>query len=198
MLIYGFDCETTGLSPVEHEVITVQYATEDGELTIYRQWDYADEAAMLVDFLGHWAEIRRKRDADGALFVGYNHLKFDVPFVFARCLLDERILESLSWTPAELWRQLYRWPMYLDLVHLLGSDFIAMSAVRETLVGTTDPIASRDIPVLYANGDYDRIETYVEDEMAALAAIFEALRAEPLFDELLELRRRAGYERPLS
>lgn len=198
MLIYGPDCETTGLSPFENEVITVQYATEGGDITLFRQWEYPDEGAMLVDFLRNWRDIRRKRDADGALFVGYNHLKFDLPFVFAKCLTNDRILEDLGWTHQDLWKHLFRWPMYLDLVHLLGSDFISMRSVREALLGTTDPYESRDIPVHYADGRYDLIEAYVEDELATLKAIFEALREEPLFDELLALRRRAGYDRELA
>lgn len=198
MLIYGFDCETTGLSPFEHEVITVQYAEEDGALTLYRRWEYDSEAAMLVDFLRDWRGIRRKRDAGGALFVGYNHLKFDVPFVLATCLDEPAILEALGWTPQDAWKQLYRWPMYLDLAHLFGSDFIGMEAVREALLGTTDPYESRDIPVYYANGRYDVIEAYVEDEMAALRAIFDAVRDTAFFQELMAFRRGAGHERELA
>ena len=198
MLVFGFDCETTGLSPFENEVITVQYAEADGSLTLFRRWDYDSESALLGDFLRDWQTIRRKRDADGALFVGYNTLKFDVPFVFAKCLTVGGLLESLGWTEQEVWRQLYRWPMYLDLVHLLGSDFISMGAVREELLGTSDPYASRDIPVYYADGRYDLIEAYVRDEMTALLEIYEALRATPFFDELMALRRRIGYDRELG
>ena len=198
MLIYGLDCETTGLSPFENEVITVQYAEEDGSLTLYRRWQYDTEADLLVDFLRDWRDIKRKRDAGGALFVGYNLLKFDVPFLFAKCLTDPTILEDLAWTPQDCWKQLYRWPMYLDLAHLLGSDFVSMRSVREALLGTTDPIPSRDIPVYYADGDYDTIERYVTDEMATLRELFLELQRTPMFEELMAFRRRLGYDRELA
>lgn len=197
MLIYGFDCETTGLSPFENELISIQYAEEDGSLTLYARWDYDSEAALLVDFLEDWKDIRRKRDADGALFVGYNHLKFDVPFVFAKCLLLDDVRERLGWSSQHCWKQLYRWPMYLDLVHLFGSDFISMNAIRKELLGTTDPYESRDIPVYYANGQYELIEEYIRDEMAAIRSIFEAVQDTPFFHELMAFRRAAGHEREL-
>ncbi|MFW6153573.1 MAG: hypothetical protein ACOC42_04360, partial [Halobacteriota archaeon] len=142
MLVFGFDCETTGLSPFANEVISVQYADEDGDLTLFAGWDYPDESALLVDFLEEWASIKRKRDAAGALFVGYNHLKFDVPFVFTKAITTPAVLDRLDWDEHEAWRQLYRWPMYLDLAHLLGSDFIPMRSVRRELLGTEGPLES--------------------------------------------------------
>ncbi len=197
MIIYGLDCETTGLSPFENELITVQYADEDGTLSLYRLWEYESEAALLIDFLRDWKEIKRKRDDSGALFVGYNHLKFDVPFVFAKCLLLEEVQTALDWSPQDCWKQLYRWPMYLDLVHLFGSDFISMEAIREELLGTSDPYESRNIPVYYANDQYDVIEAYIEDEMAALKDIFNAVQRTTFFTELMRFRREAGHEREL-
>ncbi len=197
MIIYGFDCETTGLSPFEHEVITVQYADAEGDLTIYRRWEHDSELGLLEAFLRDWSTIQRKRDAGGALFVGFNLLKFDVPFVFTKCLMHDGLRSRLGWTKQDCWKQLYRWPMYLDLVHLVGADFISMDAIREVLLGTTAPTNSRDIPILYADGRYDRIDAYVEDEMAALLAIYNELQRTPLFTELMAFRRRAGHDRAL-
>lgn len=197
MLIFGFDCETTGLSPFQNQVISVQYADEDGDLTLFAGWEYDTEEDLIVDFLTHWTEIKRKRDAEGALFVGYNHLKFDVPFVFTKAITDSAVLDRLDWDEHEVWRQLYRWPMYLDLAHLLGSDFISMRAVRKELLGTEGQLESKRIPGYYESERYDLIERYIRDEMVAMREIYDALERTTFFEELMAFRRRAGHERTL-
>lgn len=198
MLIYGFDCETAGLSPFHSDLITVQYADEHGDLTLYAIWDYDDEDDLLFDFLTDWRDIRRKRADDGALFVGFNHLKFDVPFVLIKLLTADGLLERLDWTVDDCWKQLYRWPMYLDLAHLFGADFISMRAVRKELLATEGELESKHIPVYYESERYDLIERYVRDEMQALRQIYQALQDERFFEELMAFRRRAGHTRTLA
>lgn len=198
MIIYGFDCETAGLSPLHNDLISVQYADEHGDLTLFAIWEYDTEADLLVDFLTDWQSIRRKRDADGALFVGYNLLKFDVPFVLIKALTSEGVLDRLNWNLDDCWKHLYRWPMYLDLVHLFGSDFISMRAVREALLGSEGPFESKQIPVYYESERYDLIEQYIRDEMRALREIYQALQDELFFEELMAFRHRAGHTRSLS
>jgi hypothetical protein len=71
MLIYGYDLETTGLSPFEEEIISAQYSHDDRTASFYSSWEYESKRALRVDFLDDWISINWKRiGADGALFVG--------------------------------------------------------------------------------------------------------------------------------
>lgn len=198
MLVYGYDLETTGFSPFEDDIISAQYSHDDGTVSFYPSWEYESERELLVDFLDDWAGIKRKRiGADGALFVGFNILGFDAPFLFLKCITTDGVLDDLGWSYEDCWNQIYRWPSYLDLAHLLGADFIGMEAVRGELVGTQGDFAGEDVPEYYENGEYEVIEDYVHDELAAMAAIYEELRDSAFFEELMGIRRQVGLERDL-
>jgi hypothetical protein len=198
MLVYGYDLETTGFSPFEDKIISAQYLRDDGTVSFYPTWEYESERKLLVDFLDDWASIKRKRmGADGALFVGFNILGFDAPFLFLKCITTDRVLNDLGWSYEDCWNQIYRWPSYLDLAHLLGADFIGMEAVRGELVGTQGDLAGEDIPEYYENGEHEVIEEYVRDELATMAAIYEELRDSAFFEELMGIRRQVGLEREL-
>jgi hypothetical protein len=198
MLVYGYDLETTGFSPFEDEIITAQYSRDDGTVSFYPSWEYKSERRLLVDFLDDWASIKRKRmGADGALFVGFNILGFDAPFLFLKCITTDRVLNDLGWSYEDCWNQIYRWPSYLDLAHLLGADFIGMEEVRGELVGTQGDFAGEDVSEYYENGEHEFIEEYVRDELAAMAAIYEELRDSAFFEELMGIRRQVGLERKL-
>ncbi|WP_152415905.1 hypothetical protein [Halovivax asiaticus] len=198
MLVYGYDLETTRFSPFEDQIISAQYSYDDGNVSFYPSWEYESERELLVDFLDDWAGIKRKRiGADGALFVGFNILGFDAPFLFLKCITTDGVLNDLGWSYEDCWNQIYRWPSYLDLAHLLGADFIGMEAVRGEIVGTQGDFAGEDVPEYYENGKHEIIEEYVRDELAAMAAIYEELRDSAFFEELMGIRRQVGLEREL-
>lgn len=198
MIVYGPTCETTGLSPEDHELVSVQFAQADGEVTMFPRWEYDGEADLLAAFLKRWDDIERKRSEGGALFVGINHLSFDLPFLLARCRHHRDELADRGWLPGRCWAELYRWPIYFDLAHLVGGDLVGMATLRRELIGTEPEHGGRDVPVLYRNGRHEAIATHVSDRLGALREIHLALRGTDLYRELVKFRRRIGASRDLA
>lgn len=196
MIVYGPDCETTGLSPFEHELVAVQFADAGGSITRFTRWEHEDEAAMLGAFLEAWTGIERKRAAAGALFVGVNHLGFDVPFLLARgvALADD----LAGWSPDRLWDELYRWPAYLDLAQLVGNDLVGMVDLRRELLESAAERPGRDVPVLYRNERFDLLAERLDDQLAALREVHLALRGTDLYREVVRFRRRLDAARDLA
>lgn len=201
MLVYGFDIETTGFSPFEDELISVQYSREDADtIELYPRWEYDSERALLVDFLEDWARIYPKKRIgmeDPALFVGFNTLSFDVPFLFAKYLQDVDICDELGWSVQRCWEELYRNPVYLDLYYFLGADFVGFEVLRDELVGTQADHEGGEVADYYEAGEFEKIRTYVRDELTAMEAMYDALRDTAFFDEVMALRRRIGLKREL-
>ncbi|MFP4590737.1 MAG: hypothetical protein ACLFM8_04650 [Halobacteriales archaeon] len=196
MIVYGPDCETTGLSPVDHELIAVQFADAEGSIARFARWEHDGEAAMLAAFLEAWTAIDRKRAGGGAMFVGVNHLGFDVPFLLARGIALADDLEH--WSEGRLWDELYRWPVYLDLAQLVGNDLVGMADLRRELLETAAERPSRDVPVLYRNERFDALDERLDDQLAALRAVHLALRGTDLYREVVRFRRRLDAARDLT
>lgn len=198
MIIYGPTCETTGLSPVDNELVSVQFADADGSTSLFGRWEHDDEAQLLSAFLERWEAIKRKRSEGGALFVGVNHLTFDVPFVLARCMALRDDLDALGWPATRCWNLLYRWPVYFDLAHLVGSDLVGLDALRAALLGGDGDHGGREVPVLYRNERYGAIETHIEKRLTTLRDVHLTLRGTDLYRELVKFRRDLGVERDLT
>ncbi|MFW6448983.1 MAG: hypothetical protein ACOC0X_05525 [Halobacteriota archaeon] len=196
MIVYGPDCETTGLSPFDHELLAVQFADADGSITRFARWEHDDEVDMLAAFLEGWTAIERKRAGGGALFVGVNHLGFDLPFLLTRGIALADDLEG--WSRDRLWDELYRWPVYLDLAQLVGNDLVGMADLRGELLATAADRPGRDVPILYRNGRYDLLEERLDDQLDALRAVHLALRGTDLYREMVRFRRRLDAARDLS
>jgi hypothetical protein len=58
------------------------------------------------------------------------------------------------------------------------------------LTGRAVETMNREIPSLYAEREYDRILEYVRDEMEGYELVYEAIRRERFYSELMALRER--------
>ena len=91
--------------------------------------------------------------------------------------------------PEEIWKQLVRYPAYVDLYQLLGDDFMSFARWKNLLVGKAKECSGKDVPVFYENGEYDKILEYVNDEMESLEKIYYAIKKETFHKQLEELRK---------
>lgn len=166
MTEYYFDIETTGWDPAEDKIITIQwqrlsYGKGVGPVNILKEWE-SSEKEILEEFLpkihcdNYWDYI----------FVGDN-LLFEFNF------LNER---------------LKRYGLKgMDLDHCTERPFINL---KNTLVlmndgqfrGYTDilnqnaTIDNTEIPGLYENEEYDKIEEYIVEEAESFTDLFSKLK----------------------
>lgn len=197
MTIFGPDIEATGTDPFEHELLSIQYRNSDSdENHIYLRWDYDSEADLLFDFFMDYYEIPWKRTDGAPLRVGYRVTDFDLPFILVRSY-ETNVFERIRAGPGFVWTNVIAGPSYLDLSHLLGADMASFEEWRRELVDTESPSGGGEIPDLYEQGKYDRIEDYIVDELEAMEEVYEAVRDTERFKSLLKARQEIGFERDL-
>ena len=172
-----FDMETTGLSPFDSQIITIQVRV-DGRNIVWPVWE-GSEREVVGSFLSFTEEVLRL----STRFIGYNVLKFDVPF------LTER-MRSLGLLTFESWERLNRELNWFDLYQFLGDRFGRFREWKVGLTGRAVETVNREIPSLYAEENYDKILEYVQDEMEEYELVYNAIKRERFYSELMALRER--------
>lgn len=197
MTIFGPDLESTGTNPFSDEIITIQYRdSETGTTHVYKRWEYKNERDLIFDFLMDWKDIRWHRQSGGPLRVGYRVTDFDLPFLVIRCY-ETGVFEKLRAGPDFVWSNLAHGPSYLDLAQLLGADMVPFEAWREELLGTSSPADGSEMAQLYEQGNHEKIEEYVNDEMETLELLYDEIQSTEYFQELLSMRQNIGFDREL-
>lgn len=184
---FGPDIETYGkvsLNPFKSKIITIQLRI-NGKNYIWKEWKDGEQK-MLLNFLNFWSKLPRSKKKNGFTFVGYNMLKFDIPFMLVRAsLLD---LEKKGWSLEKLWNNLIHGPCYIDLYQLLGDNFKKFKMWKKCLVGSYSKYSNKDIKKFYQNKEFEKIEEYVNDELLSLENI-QCNQKEKFFSELKKLSK---------
>ena len=157
-----FDIETTGLDPFSDKVITIQ-TKRGNNISIWKEWE-AGELSVLEECLGFLAGI-----SGNETILGYNNLKFDVPFIAQRLAVYGRFDDSI-------YRLLYN-KKWFDLYQYLGDDYHSMEVWLGKIGLTKNDlgIQGKDIPRLYEEGKFDIIERYIEQELQMCERLFQEL-----------------------
>lgn len=177
MPITFFDIETTGLDPFQSKIITVQ-VRRNGKTIIFKEWELG-ELEVIESFFNFVGRIRRKEE----MFIGYNILKFDVPFLIQR-LHDLKIFDE------QKWKILYHELRWVDLYQLLGDSYYTFYRLGDwfKLAGMRARVPGEDIPNLYARKEFDKILEHVEVEMKAMEVVYSKIVEHPFYGELRRLR----------
>jgi len=97
--------------------------------------------------------------------LGYNNLKFDVPFIAGR-------LTIFGMMSRQTYRCLYE-RKWMDLYQLLGDDYRSMRSWEEKLgIKRVSKIRGKNVPILFAKGEYQTILEYVVEELNICQALF--------------------------
>ncbi|RLI70187.1 hypothetical protein DRO97_11100, partial [Archaeoglobales archaeon] len=157
------DIETTGLSPLEHEIVAIGIKIVEDNIgsvdlqssgryestTVLTREDFSEEE-LISAALGYLT-------MGDICIIGYNITGFDIPFLTARALFNNHATRTLS-----LLRQQYR----IDLMHvvtrylLTNNRHVKLKDIAQFLGIDTgeNQITGKDIPNLYEKGEFEKIE----------------------------------------
>jgi uncharacterized protein YprB with RNaseH-like and TPR domain len=160
-MVVMFDIETTGLEPYENKVVLIGMKRM-GSIRQWKLWEMKDEAKVISEAL---QEIEKENDT----IVGYNNLKFDVPFMMERL----RILGK--------WRREYyqiyskKW---FDLYQYLGNDYrsLALWSRRAGIRRENPELKGEDMPSFFQKGEFDKIEKHNRDDLNTSQELFKFLK----------------------
>lgn len=168
-----FDIETLGLDAFHHKIILIGMK-KSGKIMQWKLWEES-ELDMILKCLEKLEEI-----SFDETIVGYNNLKFDVPFITTR-------LQIYGKWSSHLWDILYRDRKWFDLYQFLGNDFRKMDFWLKKLgiQRRYDDIKGRDIPTLFKKKEYKKIEQHNKDDLNTSEELYIKLQEE--FPELLRI-----------
>lgn len=169
-----FDIETLGLDAFQHQIVLIGMKIE-GKIKQWKLWKEKDEVSMIFKCLKTLEKIPLRET-----IVGYNNLKFDVPFIATRLSIHGK------WS-RDFWELLYRDRKWFDLYQFLGNDFRRMSSWLDKLgiKRKYEDIIGRDIPILYTKNKYRKIVQHNKDDLETSEKLYLKLQEE--FPELLRI-----------
>ena len=160
-MVVMFDIETTGLTPFQN-MVTIIGMKKDGLIKQWKLWEENNEADMIICAIG---EINKINES----IVGYNNLKFDVPFMLERL----RILSKWREEFYEIYRK--KW---FDLYQYLGNDYRSMVSwlERAGIEREYPDLDGRDMPIFYKEGQYEKIVQHNIDDLNTSENLFNYLK----------------------
>ncbi len=171
-MVVMFDIETLGLDAFQHQIVLIGMKI-DNKIKQWKLWKEKDEMSMINKCLKTFSKIQLFET-----IVGYNNLKFDVPFIATRLTVYGR------WS-SELWQLLYKDRKWFDLYQFLGNEFMRLSFWLEKLgiKKKHEDIMGRDIPGFYVEKRYEEIAQHNQDDLRTSEKLYWKLREE--FPQLL-------------
>ncbi|RLI75261.1 hypothetical protein DRP05_15085 [Archaeoglobales archaeon] len=174
------DIETTGLSPLNDEIVAVGIRTIDFKTKQYNPWEYEKFLDNKILTRKDFSEDELISAAlhylmrEGACIIGYNVIGFDIPFITARALFNKHNVRTLS-----LLRQQYR----IDLMHvvtrylLTNNRHVKLNDITQFLgIEVNNQITGKDIPDLYEKGEFEKIEEHCFNDLENTYHLFMKLK----------------------
>jgi len=160
-MVVVFDIETTGLDPYKSKVILIGLK-RGSKIIQWMIWKIKDEAEMII------SAIKEILNIDETI-VGYNNLKFDVPYMLKR-------LDILGKNNPEYWKIHYK--KWFDLYQYLGNDYRSLSLwIKKAGIKQKYPhLKGRDMPIYYQNKEYDKIIKHNIDDLETCEKLFYFLK----------------------
>ena len=162
-MVLTFDIETTDLDPSKTRVLLIGIK-KDRKTRQWKLWEVQDEAKMILEAL---EEI----NATFETIVGYNNLKFDVPFLLER-------LRILGKYQPEFFKVYHK--KWFDLYQYLGDDYRNLEHwCNQARIKKKYPdLKGRDMPRFFEKQEYQKIIDHNLDDLMTSEKLFKFLRKE--------------------
>jgi uncharacterized protein YprB with RNaseH-like and TPR domain len=163
-MVIIFDIETTGLDPQNNIVILIGMKRKN-KIKQWKLWKIKDEAKMILEAI----EEIEKVDQNETI-VGYNNLKFDVPFMLRR-------LEILKKMKPEFWKKIHD-KKWFDLYQYLGDDYRSLKfwSLKAGIKRSFPELSGKHVPTFYKNKEFKKIEQHNKDDLETSERLFEFLK----------------------
>ncbi|MDH5795127.1 MAG: ribonuclease H-like domain-containing protein [Candidatus Bathyarchaeota archaeon] len=164
-MVVAFDLETSGLNGYYHQIVLIGMKRH-GVVEQWKIWETEDEIKMIQGCLRALEQV----DPFTETIVGYNNLKFDVPFITAR-------LEVFGKMTPETWDMLHG-KKWLDLYQFLGNDCRSLTnwLHRLGIQREHEEITGKHIPELFKRKQYRKIEEHNIDDLNTSEELYNTLR----------------------
>ncbi|MBD3193377.1 MAG: hypothetical protein GF308_22265 [Candidatus Heimdallarchaeota archaeon] len=171
MAILYLDIETTGLDCETNQVISIQVQVDNNPLEILPSWE-TDEPTILLKCID---KMKGLIAMEFVICVGFNILKFDLPFLFSRSCRYELLSSN------ELFAHFFTDLAHIDLRQvLLAYNKWRFKGLNWDNVlkkyGFPPAKGKGDVPRWFANGQYDKILAYVTSEFEPIPTIYWKIR----------------------
>jgi len=149
------------------KVILICYKEELGGnvKAAFKEWDEGEKAILKNFFDLLRDRIEKERTIT---LIGFNHVRFDIPFLTYRLFTHEiGLLEEIL----EVFRKTYWRDLRLCLLPFNNYSFKGLSSEEVAKKFKIDPPkhSNRDIKSFYESNDYKKIEEHAESEMKLLS-----------------------------
>ena len=160
-MVIAFDIETTGLDPNENQVVLIGMKIKR-KIRLWKLWEIKDEAKMILDAL-------REIEETNETIIGYNNLKFDVPFMLER-------LRILGKYEPKHWR--IHSKKWFDLYQYLGNDYRSLRHwLEQANIKRKHPeLDGKNMPNYFEREDFEKIIKHNVDDLTTSEKLFKFLK----------------------
>jgi DNA polymerase III epsilon subunit-like protein len=173
MPIVVFDIETTGLDPYKHLVVLIGFKKGE-KIKLLKLWEIKDEAEMILEAIKELENL----DINDTI-IGFNNLKFDVPFMLER-------LKILGKMKPEFWSMVYN-KKWLDLYQSLGDNYKSLDfwLCKMGIEKKYPELNGKQMPEYFYAENYKVIEYHNIDDLTTCEKLFYELQKR--FPDLLKI-----------
>jgi len=167
------DIETTGLKSKDKIILISLQNGINGNHEKLLSWE-SNEKAILEELFQRISAFPSSGNKQPRI-IGYNTLKFDIPFIICRCIFHKILYYS------ELYRIFYRDCWHIDLLQIFMSRnnfyYQKWNNILKAYGFPATKGSGSDVPEWYMNQEYDKILTYVDSEFKHLPVIFSRMKS---------------------
>jgi len=160
-MVVAFDIETTGLDPYKTKVLLVGMKT-GRKIKQWQLWEVQDEAKMISDAL-------REVEKIDETIIGYNNLKFDIPFMLERLKILGKYEPEFFSLYSKKWFDLYQY---------LGNDYRSLNYwLGQAHIRKKYPdLKGRDMPDFFERKEFEKIVNHNIDDLRTSEKMFKFLK----------------------